>query len=96
VSRTIYVPLKLFCGADVSAGTPFLSFTEYLPSTDRMAFSDPLTVERSQNAGKTTCANADYASAVAAVIQGTIWLSLGIGLKLPHSSESPGLLAGDG
>ena len=31
MSRTIYVPLKIFCGAEVSAGTPFLSFTEYLP-----------------------------------------------------------------
>ena len=30
MSRTIYVPLKIFCGAEVSAGTPFLSFTEYL------------------------------------------------------------------
>ena len=32
MSRTIYVPLKIFCGAEVSAGTPFLSFTEYLPA----------------------------------------------------------------
>ena len=30
VSRTIYVPRKICCGAEVSAGPPFLSFTEYL------------------------------------------------------------------
>ena len=30
MSRTNYVPLKIVCGADVFAGTPFLSFTEYL------------------------------------------------------------------
>ena len=34
MSRTIYVPLKIFCGAEVSAGTPFLSFTEYLHFAD--------------------------------------------------------------
>src|ERR1039457_5512632 len=31
VSRTKCVPVKIVCGADVSAATPFLSFTEYLP-----------------------------------------------------------------
>jgi len=30
VSRTKCVPLKIVYGADVSAETPFLSFTEYL------------------------------------------------------------------
>ena len=35
MSRTNYVPLKIVCGADVSAGTPFLSFTEYLHSAQR-------------------------------------------------------------
>src|ERR1017187_1657291 len=30
VSRTKCVPVKIVCGADVSAATPFLSFTEYL------------------------------------------------------------------
>ena len=39
MSRTIYVPLKIFCGAEVSAGTPFLSFTEYLPALGSSVFS---------------------------------------------------------
>ena len=32
MSRTKWVPLKIVYGADISAGTPFLSFTEYLRS----------------------------------------------------------------
>jgi len=38
VSRTKCVPLKIVYGADVSAGTPFLSFTEYLHAARRKCF----------------------------------------------------------
>ena len=34
MSRTKWVPLKIVYGPDISAGTPFLSFTEYLQQYD--------------------------------------------------------------
>src|ERR1039457_5366397 len=48
VSRTKCVPVKIVCGADVSAATPFLSFTEYLLSNCRKRRSayGPVTAEQ--------------------------------------------------
>ena len=56
MSRTIYVPLKIVCGADVFAGTPFLSFTEYLPSVVRLALAALLTAAALANIGNSACA----------------------------------------
>ena len=56
MSRTNYVPLKIVCGADVFAGTPFLSFTEYLPSVVRLALAALLTTAALANIGNSACA----------------------------------------